>query len=111
MPDSDPGGISDVTQANFETVLADYFTAAVAEEPTTVATLGQYRLSRRRNHLRGAEPAIAVCEFRELELFINTTGISVSGMIPAGQPAGRYQQLCRRQLFADRPACHRQHHA
>ena len=36
-----PGGIegkSDVTQSNFETVLADYFTAAVAEKPTTVAT-------------------------------------------------------------------------
>ena len=71
-------GKSDVTQANFETVLADYFTAAVAKEPTTVATHSV------NTGCPGGETTFAVpnppslcASFANWNCSSNTTGISV----------------------------------
>ena len=71
-------GKADVTQANFETVLADYFTAAVAEEPTTVATHSV------NTGCPGGETTFAVpnppslcASFANWNCSSNTTGISV----------------------------------
>ena len=105
-------GKSDVTQANFETVLADYFTAAVAEEPTTVATHSvNTGCPGGETTFWGAEPAVTVREFRELELFVQyNRHLRCLERFGQGQPAGRYQQLCGRDLFTDSTACDRQHH-
>lgn len=71
-------GKGDVTQANFETVLADYFTAAVSEEPTTVATHSV------NTGCPGGETTFAVpnppslcASFANWNCSSNTTGISV----------------------------------